>query len=80
MSALDKLIASAKTGSAFALEGEALADLRKVFRANAREPNHKNRVSIQAFVEHLRTEHKIQTTPFTLVRFVRTKLKRGWYK
>ena len=70
------LIARAKHSSQlpFALEGAALADLRKVLRANAKEPNRFKRVTLEQMRQHLEDEHDIVVSTITLRRALAVQL------
>ena len=79
--AVDRLISEARrSGSGFRFEGEALADLRAVLRANARQPNRLHRVSATQFLTHLRKQYNILISRDTLTKAMQRQLGRTWDK
>ena len=73
------LIASAKKNpEILSLPTEALDDLREVLRANAKETNHKRRVSAAAFATYVRQTYKISISEKTVKAICERDLKRPW--
>ena len=79
MAKVRDLIEGAAAGrGAFTLQGQALKDLRTVLAANDKQSHRFKRVSLPAFVEYLKTEHKIEVSPATLARYLHTTHGRAW--
>lgn len=76
--ALRKLVSDAKRMDLITLPPEAMEDLRFTLRSNDKEPNRRARVSVEAFLDHLKKEYKLSISDSTLRVIVRRELKRTW--
>ena len=75
---VDALIKSAKKTSEFSLPPAALADLKKVLKANDRESNRMKRVSCVAFRVFLAETHGVVIGESAFDRYLRRELGRSW--
>lgn len=75
---VDDLIRSAKKTSEFSLPPAALADLKKVLKANDRESNRLKRVPCDAFRAFLAEKHKIMIGKSAFDHYLRRELGRSW--
>ncbi len=75
---VDALIASAsgRASGQRQLPEPAMADMLKVLAHNDNAGNHRNRVSMDEFLDHLRDAHKLEIAKNTLARILRDDLKR----